>query len=102
MLSTGGTIEAALKGLVAAGAQRSATVVVSHGLFATPAEDLLTPLPLVRILTTDSVTQHASRLPIEVVSLGPLVAEAIRRLHADESLEDLYTVVRNRAAPPER
>jgi ribose-phosphate pyrophosphokinase len=97
MLSTGATVEAAIRGLVAAGARPPATVVVSHGLFVKPAEELLAPLPLARILTTDSVSQRASRLPIEVVSLGPLVAEAIRRLHAGQSLEDLHTVVATHA-----
>jgi ribose-phosphate pyrophosphokinase len=98
MLSTGGTIEAAARALVAAGARPGATVLVTHGLFAEPAEDVLAPLSIQRMLTTDSVTQHPYRLPLEVHSLAPLLAEALRRLHADASLGDLYSVVRNRVA----
>lgn len=102
MLSTGGTVEAAMKALLAAGCLAEATVAVSHGLFVGGAEEILLPLPIQRIFTTDSVTQRPDRLPVEVHSLGPFLAEAIRRLHGDESLGDLYSVVRNRlVASPE-
>jgi ribose-phosphate pyrophosphokinase len=90
MLSTGGTVAASIEALLAAGCKPHAVGVVSHGLFVGRAEEALLPLPLERILTTDSVAQRSSRLPIDVCSLGPLLAEAIRRLHDDESLVDLY------------
>lgn len=89
MLSTGATIEAAVNALAAAGSLAGATVLVSHGLFVGGADHTLLPCKLRNLLTTDSVTQHPRRLPVEVCSLGPLVAEAVRRLHADESLDDL-------------
>jgi ribose-phosphate pyrophosphokinase len=98
MLSTGATIEAALKAATAAGCLPQATVVVSHGLFVGRADEVLLPLGIQNIFTTDSVTQHPNRLPVEVRSLGPLMAEAIRRLHTDDSLEDLYSSVRARNA----
>ena len=96
MLSTGGTVEASMNALLAAGCKPYAIGVISHGLFVGQAEEILLPLPMQRIFTTDSVTQHPGRLPVEVHSLAPLLAEAIRRLHRDESLGDLYSVVRNR------
>jgi ribose-phosphate pyrophosphokinase len=99
MLSTGCTIEAALKALVAAGSRTDSTAVVSHGLFVGQADEVLLPLGLQNIFTTDSVTQHPNRLPVEVRSLGPLAAEAIRRLHTGDSLGDVYSVVRARTAP---
>lgn len=96
MLSTGATVEAAMKALLAAGCRAEATVAVSHGLFVGEAKEILLPLPIQRIFTTDSVSQRPDRLPVAVHSLGSLLAEAIRRLHGDESLGDLYSVVRNR------
>jgi ribose-phosphate pyrophosphokinase len=96
MLSTGGTIEAALKALLAAGCREDATVAISHGLFVERAEQLLQSLPIRRILTTDSVTQHLGRLPIEVQSLGELLADAIRHLHDNESLHDVESRAQNR------
>jgi ribose-phosphate pyrophosphokinase len=102
MLSTGGTIEAAVNALLAAGCRPDATVAVSHGLFVEHAEEILLPLPIGRIVTTDSVTQHPGRLAADVQTLGPLLAETIKRLHAGEPLDDLYSVVLNRLAlsPP--
>lgn len=80
MLSTGGTVAAAMNALLAAGCTPRAIAVVSHGLFVGRAEHALLPLPIRHILTTDSVAQRPSSLPVEVHSLGPLLAEAIRRL----------------------
>jgi ribose-phosphate pyrophosphokinase len=96
MLSTGATIEAAMNALLTAGCRTPATVAVSHGLFVGRAEEVLLPLPIRTIHTTDTVTQRPDRLPIEVHSLGPLIAEAMWHLHTDESLGDLYGRVRNR------
>lgn len=96
MLSTGGTVAASMKALLAAGCRPHAVGVVSHGLFVGQAEETLLPLPMQQIVTTDSVAQRSSRLPVEVRSLGPLLAEAVRRLHDDESLADLYSSVRRR------
>ena len=93
MLSTGATIEAAIAALAAAGCQGDAVVAVSHGLFVAQAEDVLAPLGLRQLVVTDSITQRRDRLPVDVRSLGPLLAEAIRRLHADQSLGDLYSSV---------
>ncbi len=93
MLSTGGTIEAAITALRAAGCQGDAVVAVSHGLFVAQAEDVLAPLRLRHVVVTDSVTQRRDRPSIDVRSLGPLLAEAIRRLNADQSLGDLYSAV---------
>ena len=81
MLSTGGTVAASMNALLAAGCTPHAIAVVSHGLFVGRAEHALLPLPIQHILTTDSVAERPSRLPVEVHSLGPLLAEAIRRLH---------------------
>jgi ribose-phosphate pyrophosphokinase len=97
MVSTGGAIEAAVKALLAAGCRAEATVAASHGLFVGTAHDILLPLPIQRIFTTDSVTQRLDRLPVQVCSLAPLLAEAVRRLHVGESLGDLSAGVRKAA-----
>lgn len=94
MLSTGGTVEASIKALLAAGARPHVTVAVSHGLFVGEAAEILLPLPIQKIFTTDSVLQRPDRLPVEVHSLGPLQAEVIRRLLGDESLADVHSVAR--------
>jgi ribose-phosphate pyrophosphokinase len=101
MISTGATIAAAMRALLAAGCVPEGIVLASHGVFVGRADEVLLPLPLRRILTTDSVTQRQNRLPVEVCSLGPLIAEAVRRLHSDQTLSDLQAAFRPPASAPE-
>jgi ribose-phosphate pyrophosphokinase len=90
MIITGGTIEAALNAVIALGAVRNATVVATHGLFVGQAASRLRALPITRLLVTDStVISPALALPIEVVTLAPLLTQVISRLHAGELLGDL-------------
>ena len=90
MLSTGGTIEAAIGALRQAGAREPVGVVVTHGLLVGPARDLLRRLPISRLIVGNTVAlENIGDLPIEVTSVAPLIATAIRRDHYDESLTDL-------------
>jgi ribose-phosphate pyrophosphokinase len=92
IIITGRTIEAALNAVVAAGAIPSATVVASHGLFVGSAGERLAALPIKRLLVTDSVeTPTGLKLPIEVISLAPLLGQVISRLHSGEPLDDLLS-----------
>jgi ribose-phosphate pyrophosphokinase len=89
MISTAGTMAEAATALRAAGCVPDITVVASHGLFVGPAARRLRSLPLKQIIVTDSVAlSHGLDLPLQVVGLGRLLAEAIGRLHADKSLSD--------------
>ena len=90
MLSTGGTIEAAMGALRAAGAIEPAVVVVTHALLVGNARAVLRRLPLSRLIVGNTVAiESGVDVPLDVVSVGPLIATAIRRNHFDESLADL-------------
>jgi ribose-phosphate pyrophosphokinase len=90
MLSTGGTLAAAIGALRAAGAVEPMTVAVTHALLAGRARDILRTLPLTRLFASDTVTIEPPAVPcLEVISIAPLIATAIRRDHRDESLADL-------------
>jgi len=90
MITTGGTIEAAASALLEAGAVPEITVVATHGLLVGPAVERLGKLPLRKLIVSDSVAVSAVGLSqLQVVGLAPLLAEAVRRLHRDESLADL-------------
>jgi ribose-phosphate pyrophosphokinase len=92
MLSTGATIEAAVGALRAAGAQEPTSVVVTHPLLVGRAREVIEALPLGRIVVTDTVSADPPAFPrVEICSVAPLLATAIRRNHHDESLADLRT-----------
>lgn len=90
MISTGGTVEAAIKALLAAGCASDFTVVASHALFVGSAVERFRRLAVRRFFVTDSVPVPTDvSLPVQVVSLAPLLAEIIERLHNNRSLGDL-------------
>ena len=87
MISTGGTVAAAIGALLAAGAVPDVTIVVSHALLVGPAAERLRGLPIHRLVATDSVAMAAhTGTPLERVSLAPLLADAIGRLHVGQPL----------------
>jgi ribose-phosphate pyrophosphokinase len=90
MITTGGTVEAAIHAALEAGCRPAITVAATHGLFVGRAAERLGALPVTRVVTTDSVAASTSAIPsLERVSLAPLLADAIARLHGDRSLSDL-------------
>lgn len=90
MITTGGTVEAAVEAVLEAGAREDVTVCATHGLFVDEAAARLACLPVTRMLTTDSVAGgDTGSLPVERVSLAPLLADVVSRLHGDRSLGEL-------------
>ena len=94
MITTGGTIEAAVKGLLEAGCTPDVSVVATHALFVGPAVPRLQALPIRQLIATDSVDTSAE-LPahFQVVNVAPLIADAIGRLHRDQTLEPMLAHV---------
>jgi ribose-phosphate pyrophosphokinase len=70
-------------------------VACTHGLFTGEAISRLRSQPdLAEIVTTDTVPIPAEkRLPnMTILSIAPLLAEAIRRIHVGESVSVLFDV----------
>jgi len=90
MISTGATIAAAIETLSAANCTSNIIVVATHGLFVGPAVERLRKSAANKIIVTDSVALPENvSLPVEVASVAPLLADAVGRLHRDQSLETL-------------
>ena len=69
------------------------TVACTHGLFTGSAIARLRAQPDIdEIVTTDTVPmEEEKRLPnMHVLSVAPLLAEAIRRIHLGESVSDMF------------
>jgi len=79
---------------LAAGA-RSVHAVGTHGVFSGPAIERLAKGPFEEVVVTDTLPLPSEkRLPkITVLSVAPLFAEAIRRIHLGLSVGEIYQVL---------
>jgi ribose-phosphate pyrophosphokinase len=89
MITTGGTIEAAVKGLLDAGCKPTVSVLAAHAIFVGPAVARLQTLPIQQLIGTNSVESVELPTHLQVVNLAPMIAETIGRLNRDQSLEPL-------------
>jgi ribose-phosphate pyrophosphokinase len=103
MISTGGTVEAAIRVLLAHEAARDITVAATHGLLVGAARDRLRQLPIRRLLVTDTLAiDQEQTLPLQVRSVSPLLADAIGRLHNDDPWTPCWARLTPRLGPPAR
>jgi ribose-phosphate pyrophosphokinase len=88
---SGGTLVEAAEQLVELGAL-SVTAAVTHGVFAEGSMERLESSPIRRLITTDTIETQPVALGsfVRVVSVAPLFAEAIRRIHHRESISVLF------------
>ena len=93
LVSTGGTLVRAAKAARAHGA-KEVIACVAHGLFMPGAESALADPSIDRIIATDSVPPFRLApgpvlAKLDIISAAPLFAETIRRLHHNETVDDL-------------
>jgi ribose-phosphate pyrophosphokinase len=92
ILDTAGTMCNAAVALRNAGAA-SVSASVSHPVLSGPAIDRITKSPLEEVVVTNSVPLSDAGIAcgkIKVVSIAPLLAEAIRRIHHSDSVSSLF------------
>jgi ribose-phosphate pyrophosphokinase len=91
ILSTGSTLVEAARALKDAGA-RDIYAAVTHGVLCGDAIPRIEASQVKELVITDSIPHAPSTLPpkIKVLSVAPLLAEAIRRIHDEESLSSLF------------
>jgi ribose-phosphate pyrophosphokinase len=81
MLSTAGTVCAAVKAVIEAGARPEVTIAATHGLFAGPALERLARIQLKRVVVSDSVPPPAQTpFTLDVVPIAPVLADVVKRL----------------------
>jgi ribose-phosphate pyrophosphokinase len=92
MISTGGTLIEAADTLLDRGA-REVIACATHGIFAAGAVDLIQQSRIKEVVTTDTLplADGRRRAKIHQISVAPLLAEAIRRIHRHESVSALFT-----------
>ena len=91
MISTAGSISGAAEVLHQAGA-REIHVATTHAVFAGPAVERLTQANLASLVCTDTIPLKPDQMPprTHVLSVAPLLGEAIKRIHRNESVSRLF------------
>jgi ribose-phosphate pyrophosphokinase len=91
MISTAGSICGAANMVHRAGA-REIHLAATHGIFCADAFDRIDAAPVQSVVVTDTIPLPINReLPkIKVLSVAPLLGEAIKRIHRNESVSRLF------------
>ena len=93
-IGTGGTMIAAVEAVIAAGG-KEIYVVATHGVLSGDASTRLAEMPYIKeVVITDTVPLPADKVnsKIKVISIAPLLGEAIRRIHEGRSVGELFTL----------
>jgi len=91
MISTAGSIAKAAEVVHSHGA-REIHVACTHAVLCGPAIERLDAAPVTSVAVTDSIPLRPDQMldKIEVLSVAPLLAEAIKRIHHDQSVSALF------------
>jgi len=92
IIATAGTICTAAD-LVRQRGAKSVRVGVTHGVFAPPALERLSKAPIDEVVVTNTIplTDEAKKVgKIKVLSVAGMLGEAIKRIHRDESVSNLF------------
>lgn len=91
MIDTAGTVSEAARALKNLGAN-DIYVCATHALFSGPAVERLMNAPIKEVVVTDSINLPPERRfpSLRVLSVGELLAKAIRFTHADQSVSVLF------------
>ena len=92
MVDTAGTLCAAAKGLTDKGA-RAVYACISHGLLSGPAIERIHASTIKELIITDSIPPRPevkASPKVRVLSVAPLLGEAVKRIHMGDSLSSLF------------
>ena len=91
MIDTAGTVTEAAKTLKRLGA-RDIFVCATHGLLSGPAVQRLQDAPITEVVITDSIALPEEKKfdRLKVLSVGELLAKAIRFTHSEQSVSSLF------------
>jgi len=92
LIATGGSLVEAAKALKKAGA-KTIIAAITHGVLSGPAMDNIDKCDVLqKLLITDTIPQPEEKQHsrIEVLSVAGLLAEAIKRIHHEESVSSLF------------
>jgi ribose-phosphate pyrophosphokinase len=90
-IATGGTVVQAAAFAIREGAE-DVSVAAVHAVFSGPAVGRLRASPIVEVVVTDTIPLPPEKQDpkFTVLTVAPLIAEAIRRIHGGQSISELF------------
>ncbi|WP_457600500.1 ribose-phosphate diphosphokinase [Hydrogenivirga sp.] len=90
LIDTAGTMVAAANMLINRGAKR-VLACATHGVLSGPAVERLTNSPIEQVIITNTIPIGDKLFnKLQIVSVAPLLGEAIKRIHEEESVSSLF------------
>jgi ribose-phosphate pyrophosphokinase len=92
MIDTAGTLTQAVDSLLKNGAKR-VFAIATHPVLSGPAVERLNASSIEKVWVTDTIPLSEAALSggkLEVVSMAPVLAEAIKRIHGNDSVSSLF------------
>ena len=91
IVDTAGSLVHGAEAVQARGA-REIYACATHGVLSGPAIERLIQSPIKKLIITDTIPLSPEKRieKIEVLSVAPMLAEGIRRIHADQSLSSIF------------
>jgi len=89
MIDTAGTLVKSVDALLQEGALEC-LAAATHPVFSGPARDRIEASALKEVVVTNTIPLKATFSRVKVLSVAPLIAEAIKRIHLGESVSSLF------------
>jgi len=91
IIDTGKTITYASRALLEKGAKK-VIVCATHGLFSSNSKEILENSDIEEIIITNTIEGNNSRIPknSKIISIAPLLGEAIKRIYNSQSVSSLF------------
>ncbi len=89
MIDTAGTLVKSVEALLEHGAIEC-IAAATHPVFSGPARDRIESSALKEVVVTNTIPLRAEFTKVKVLSVAPIIAEAIRRIHLGESVSSLF------------
>ncbi|RLD94037.1 MAG: phosphoribosylpyrophosphate synthetase [Aquificota bacterium] len=89
MIDTGGTLVKSVEALMEQGAVEC-IAAATHPVFSGPARDRIESSALQEVVVTNTIPLKGGFTKVKVLSVAPLMAEAIKRIHLGESVSSLF------------
>jgi len=89
MIDTAGTLVEAVQALIKAGAT-SVYCAAAHPVFSNDAVERIETSDLEKVFVTDTIPFNSKSKKVKIISVAPLLAEAIKRIQKKQSISSLF------------